>query len=75
MENALRAPAVGQEITFSVLLQATHFRLWPHFYEATHKCSAGLSMTQVSNIWMLQMMESHHSPLANAFWNGSMFKP
>lgn len=67
MENALWVPAVGQKITFSVLLQTPCFRLSLLFYEATHKCSVGLSTMQVSNIFMLQMMESHHSPLSNAF--------
>lgn len=67
MENTLQEPAAGQEITFSVLLQTPHFRLSLHFYEATRKCSVGLCMMQVSNILMLQMMESYHSPLANAF--------
>lgn len=67
MENALQAPAVGQEITFSVLLQTPCFSLSLHFYEDTHKCRVGLSMMQVRSIFMLQMMESHHSPLANAF--------
>lgn len=67
MENVFQVPAVGHEITFSVLLQTPCFRLSLHFYEATDKCSVGLSMMQVSSIFMLQMMESHHSPLANAF--------
>lgn len=37
MGNALWAPAVGQEISFSVFLQTLRFRLSLHFYEATHK--------------------------------------
>lgn len=52
MENVLWVPAVGQKITFSVLLQTPHFKLSLLFYEATHKCSVGLSMMQTSNIFV-----------------------
>lgn len=56
----------GEESTLPVPLQIP-FRVWLHLYKATHKCSVGLSMMFISNIFMLQTMGSHHFPLANAF--------
>lgn len=66
MGNDTWACAVDEESTLPVPLQ-TPSRVWLHLYEAAHKCSVGLAMMYVSNIFMLQMMGSHHSPLANVF--------
>lgn len=66
MGNDTWAHAVGEENPLPVPLQSPS-RVWLPLYEATHKCSVGFSMMYVSNIFMLQMMGLHHSPLANDF--------
>lgn len=75
MENGLRVPAEGQQITFSDLLQTPRFRLLLYFYEATHKCSPRLSTMQVSNIFRITGDRIAPIPISYCFGNGIMFKP